>query len=144
MAITETIQAAIAGTTLGAFIAGAIIIGFLIFAGLWIYTSFAWMTIARKLKYKYPWLAWIPFARTAMRLELGNFHWALVFLMLIPVLGWLAVGILMIVATWRIYENRKYPGWLALIPLAAAIPVVGGLAGLATLIIVGFVAWKDR
>jgi|TARA_Y100000310_G_scaffold256634_1_gene264470 hypothetical protein len=34
----------------------------------------------------------IPFANSAMRLQLGKkFHWAWVFLYLIPIIGWIAI-----------------------------------------------------
>jgi hypothetical protein len=123
----------------GAFLVFAIII----FIALYIYTSLVWYTIAKKLKYGKPWLAWIPFANMAMMLKLGGFHWAWIFLILIPILGWIALGVLIIIATWRIFEKRKYPGWLSLVPIASWIPFIGGAAGLAYLIIIGFVAWKD-
>ena len=96
------------------------------------------MTIARKLKYKHPWLAWIPIAATAMRLQLGKFHWAWVFLIFIPIFGWIALFVLAIIATWRIYEYRKYPGWFS---LALLIPQVGWILHM---IAVGFVAWADK
>jgi hypothetical protein len=73
-----------------------------------------------------------------MRLQLGNFHWALIFLVLIPILGWLALFILLIISHWRIYKKRKYPGWFS---LAQIIPQFGGIL---YLIIIGFVAWQDR
>ena len=57
----------------------------LLIIGIWIYSSFAYMEIAKKLKYKYPGLAWIPFARGAMILQLGGFSWALIFLLLVPI-----------------------------------------------------------
>ena len=63
---------------MGAMIAFAVVL----VVGLWIYTSFAYMEIAKKLKYKHPGLAWIPFARGAMILQLGGFNWALIFLVL--------------------------------------------------------------
>jgi hypothetical protein len=128
----------------GAVIALGFIILFLILAVFYIYTSFAWMDIAKKLKYKHSWLAWIPIARWAMILQLGKFHWAFVFLALIPFLGWIALWVLLLVATWRIFEKRKYPGWLALIPILGFLPAIGWLAHIAFLIILGFVAWKKR
>jgi hypothetical protein len=73
-----------------------------------------------------------------MILELGKFNWALVFLYLIPILGWIAIFILLIIAKWRIFEKRRYPGWLSLFIL---IPKLGSLAHA---IILGFVAWKDK
>ncbi len=111
---------------------------------LYIYMALALMTVAKKLDHQYPWLAWIPVANLALILQLGNFHWAWVFLIIIPILGWIAVGILGIIATWRIFEKRNYPGWLALIPLVGFIPFIGYLATLANLVVWGFVAWKDR
>ena len=127
---------------LAAMIGVAIAVVILIIVALYIYTSWAWMTIAKKLKYKNAWLAWIPFANVSMMLQLGNFHWALVFLALIPILGWIALIVLVLISTWRIFEKRKYPGWMALIPIATYIPKLGFLAGIAYLIILGFVAWK--
>lgn len=144
MVLTETIKNAILGSALGAFILGAIVFFILIAVAIWIYTSLAWMTIGKKLKHKNPWLAWIPFARTAMVFELGKFHWAWAFLWLIPIIGWAIIGVLFIIANWRIFEIRGYPGWLALILLAGAIPFLGAAAGLAYLIVLGFVAWKDN
>ena len=122
-------------------------IGFLVALGvfmilfviaIYVYVSLAWMTIARKLKYKKPWLAWIPIANLAMMLQLGKFHWAWVFLILIPVLGWIALVVLIVISTWRIFEKRKYPGWFS---LSMIIPQVGGVL---YLVAIGFVAWADR
>src|SRR3990172_6763679 len=56
----------------------------------YIYTSIALMTIGKKLKHKYPWMAWIPVANIALIPQLGSFHWAWVFLLLVPFLGWTA------------------------------------------------------
>jgi hypothetical protein len=108
------------------------------FLAAYIYFSFAWMTIAQKLKYKRPELAWIPFVNIAMILQIGNFHWAWVFLLFIPIVGWAALWVLMIIATWRIFEKRKYPGWFS---LSMAIPKVGWIL---YFIIIGFAAWEDK
>ncbi len=112
--------------------------------GVWIYTSLVYSEIARKLKYKKSWLAWIPFARSAMILQIGGFDWPLVFLLLIPILGWIAVGILLFISKWRIFEKRKYSGWLSLIPLLGVIPYLLILAEIASYVILGFVAWQDK
>ena len=122
----------------------AVILALIALAVIYVYTSWAWMTIARKLKHKHPWLAWIPIANGAMVLQLGGFHWAWIFLILIPFLGWIALAVLGIISCCRIFEKRKYPGWLALIPILGFVPWLGGLASLAFLIILGFVAWKDQ
>ncbi|MBR9704521.1 hypothetical protein GOV12_03860 [Candidatus Pacearchaeota archaeon] len=120
-----------------------VLIFLLIFLALYIYTSFARMTIARKLKHKYPWLAWIPFAKQAQFLQLGGFHWAWIFLVFLPVIGWITLWVLSIISNWRIFKRRNYSGWLALVPILIIIPKIGGLAIIADLVILGFVAWKD-
>ena len=121
-------------------------IGFLVALGIfmllfviavYIYFSLAWMTIAKKLKYKRPWLAWIPIANISMVLQLGGFHWAWVFLILIPIFGWIALIVLLIISTWRIFEKRKYPGWFS---LSMIIPQVGTIL---YLVAIGFVAFAD-
>ena len=122
---------------LGILIGLAITAVIILLLAFYVYTSLAWYTIGRKLKYKHSWLAWIPIARWAMILHIGNFHWAWIFLILIPILGWIALFVLLIIATWRIYEKRKYPGWFS---LALILPNLGGVL---YLIVIGFVAWKD-
>jgi hypothetical protein len=79
-----------------------------------------------------------------MVLQMGGFHWAWVFLILVPFLGAIAIMVLSIISTWRIYEKRKYPGILSLVILLSMIPFVGFLAGIANLVILGMVAWVDR
>ena len=132
------------GMLLGGFLVGLGIIALIIFAAVYIYTALALRDIAKKLKYKYPWLAWIPFANIALVLQLGKFHWAWVFLLVIPVLGWIAVGVLWIISLWRVYEKRKYPGALSLIWIAVVLPKLAFLALIANLVILGLVAWKKR
>lgn len=130
------------GAALGAILAFGIALAVLIFAALYIYTSLAWMTIGKKLKYKRAWLAWIPIANIAMILQMGGFSWLWLLLIVIPILGWLALGVFVLIATWRIFEKRKYSGWLALIPLLGLIPKVGMFASVAFLIVLGMVAWR--
>lgn len=129
---------AFVGGAFGALVALGIVVAVLFFAALYVYFALSWSTIAKKLKYKKHWLAWIPFANISMILQLGRFHWAFVFLILIPILGWIALAVLMVIATWRIFEKRHYPGWLS---LSMIIPRIGGIL---YLIAIGFVAWKDK
>ena len=128
----------LAGGVLGALIAIGIMIAILVFIALYIYFALAWRSIARKLKFKKDWLAWIPIANWAMILHLGGFHWAWIFLILVPFFGWIALFVLCIIAHWRIFEKRKYPGWFS---LSLIIPKVGGIL---YLIAIGFVAWQDK
>lgn len=102
------------------------------------------MKIAKRMKHKYPWLAWIPFAGSAMRLQLGKFHWAWIFLVLIPVAGWIALITLLTISIWRIFENQKYSGWMSLSFPAMVVPRISGIGTIAYLIMIGFVAWKKK
>jgi len=122
----------------------AIFFAFLLLLAFYIFGSLAWMTIGKKLNYQYPWLAWIPFANGAMILQMGGFHWAWMFLILLPIIGWIPLGVISFWALWRIYEKRSYPGWLALIPLGGFIPYIGWMASIGSLVILGLVAWSDR
>lgn len=155
----------------------ALFAGFFVFLvifvlAIYVYNSLAWAAIGKKLKYKRPWLAWIPIANIAMIFQMGGFHWAWIFLAIIPIIGIIismvfmvlgklllayalmmllviipaiACGVMLLIATWRIFEKRKYPGWLALSPLLSVIPFVGGfVATIAQLVIIGLVAWKNR
>ena len=130
----QTFMGGFLGGIVGILIVLGILIALIFLAAFYVYHSLAWRAIATKLKYKRPWLAWIPFANTAMRLQLGGFHWAWVFLypLVIPIF------ILLIISHWRIFKKRKYPGWFS---LSLILPDLGGIL---YLIIIGFVAWKDR
>jgi len=135
---SETLTSILEGMLGGALIAAVGAFIFLFVAVIYVYSALAWSTIAKKLKYKRPWLAWIPFANMAMVLQLGGFRWEWVFLLVIPVLGWIALLVMVIIATWRIFEKRKYPGWFS---LSMIIPKVGGIL---YLIVIGFVAWGKK
>jgi len=130
-------------------------------AALYIYQSLAWQSIAKKLKYKKPWLAWIPIANFFLLpiLAKKKWTWGLIVLipfillpfLIIPVVGfilyWLAIIFIILMAiiwTWDIYEKRKYPGWLSLGPAFIFIPIVNIIAFVAHFVILGFVAWYDR
>jgi len=126
------------GGILSAFVALGIILLILFLVFLYVYFSLAWSIIAKKLKYKRAWLAWIPIVNIAMILQLGGFNWAWIFLIVIPIFGWIALLVLLIIASWRIFDRRNYPGWFS---LSMIIPQVGGIL---YLIALGFIAWKDR
>lgn len=126
------------GGALAALIVVGILLAVILALAFYVYFALAWMNIAKKMKYKHPWLAWIPIANCAMILQLGGFHWAWIFLALIPVVGWIALWVLFIIATWRIFEKRKYPGWYS---LSLIIPKVGGIL---YLVAIGFVAWAKK
>ena len=140
-------EALVGGMMGGAVVAAIIalgIIALILGIAIYVYFALALMTIAKKLKHKHAWLAWIPFANLALVLQLGKFHWAWVFLMLIPVVGWVALGIMSIISFWRIYEKRKYPGALSLILIGVFIPAISAIAMIAHMVVMGIVAWSKK
>lgn len=136
--ISSLMGGALGGVLGGVVLALGIIVSMVILAAFYVYIALALQTIAKKLKYKKSWLAWIPIANLAMILQIGRFHWAWIFLMFIPVIGWVALTVLLVIANWRIFEQRKYPGWYS---LSLVLPEVGGIL---YLIAIGFVAWRDK
>jgi hypothetical protein len=141
MALTDIMSdpaALIAGGTLGALFGAALVLGILIAIAVYVYFAIAWQTIAKRQNYKNSWFAWIPILNAVLVLELGGFHWAWIFLLLIPIAGWLALGVLYIISVWRIYEKEKYPGWFSLAPI---VPQIGWILNM---IAIGFVAWKPK
>ena len=126
------------GGVLGGLFVTSVFIAILLVLAFYVYQAITWQRIGRNQKYKYPWLAWIPFANVSMVLEMGGFHWAWIFLILIPILGWIALFVLWIISLWRIFEKSNYPGWLG---LAQIIPKIGSIL---YLIIIGLVAWKKK
>lgn len=132
------VRDSVLGGVFGSLLVIGIVFILLLIVALYVYFALAWQTIAKRRKYKHSWLAWIPFANWAMILSLGGFYWAWIFLLLIPIFGWIALYVIGIIAHWRIFEKLNYPGWLS---LSMLIPKVGWLL---YAIAIGFVAWKKK
>lgn len=99
---------------------------------LYIYTAWAWMSTAKKLKYKKAWLAWIPIANLFLIPILAKKKWTWGFMFLVPI----ANIVFWFIWTWKIFERRKLYGFYSLVLL---IPGVGPLLYLISL---GFLAWR--
>lgn len=141
MAVFEDMLGTMFGTAFIAMLGALIVLWIIVAIALYVYVALALMTIANKLKHKdISWLAWIPIADLFLIPILAKKNWAWGFIFFVPIVN-IIFGIIWI---WNIYEQRNYPGWLSLVPLAGFIPLVGWLAGLAKLVILGLVAWKDR
>jgi hypothetical protein len=70
---------------------------------------------------------------------------------IIPVVGLILspiamifIGVMSIIWMWKIFEKRKYPGWLSLISLISVIPFLAPIAAIGVLVVLGLVAWADR
>jgi len=117
-----------------------LVFGIIMLIVLYVYCALVWSTIAKKLKYKNAWLAWIPIANIFLTPILAKKKWPWGFIILVPIVG----AVFFFIWTWNIFEQRKYPGWLCLVPLLVVIPFIGWVAYLAYLIIIGLVAWNDK
>ena len=126
------------GALLGSLIAIGAIVAMIVIIGIYIYTSLAYFTIAKKLNHPNAWIAWFPIVRLVILLEMGSMHWAWIFLLFIPIFGWIALFVLFIISMWRIFERLGHPGWFS---LSVLIPRIGGLL---YLIAIGFAAWSGK
>jgi len=149
------------GSLVGGALVAVIVILSIIFLAVYAYKAWAWHTIAKKLKYKNYWLAWIPLANFFLLPILAKKRWEWGFIILIPFVFWPLIlvpflgitllylgvaflGVMSVIWTWNIYEQRKYPGWLSLMPILMIIPIINIFAAIGELIVIGFVAWKDQ
>lgn len=126
-----------------------------VMAILWVYMSFAYMALGKKARVSAPGLAWIPgVGPLIIAFKASKMHWwpwlmlLSILVMWIPVLGWIAFIVCMIIFgvyqyiwSWKLFEAVKRPGWWALISLGGAIPFVGFLFSIAYLVLIGIAAW---
>ena len=118
-------------------LAGMFFFLFLLFLGLYIFSSLALMSIAQKTKTKDPWLAWIPIANIYLMTQIAGMSgwWTLSILLgVIPFIGALATIAIFTVIWWKIAEARDRPGWWAL--LISFVPIVN-------LVMIGILAWGE-
>jgi hypothetical protein len=123
-----------------------ILAGFLgiAFAGLlvvliaiYVYSSFALMTLAKRLKTENAWIAWIPIVNLYLVTQIAKKEWwwalIIVFANIVPFVGWLISVGSSVYMYFLIAERRKYPGWTGALMV---IPFVN-------LIYLGFLAWGE-
>lgn len=139
---SENLPEMMLGGAAASIIALGIFVIVLGFIAIYVYQALAWMKIAKKKKYKRPWFAWIPILSTVMELQLGGFDWKWIFLLLIPVFGWIAIIVMVIISVWRIFESLNFPNWWALSIVAMMLPRISGIGIILYMIAIGIVAWK--
>jgi hypothetical protein len=108
-----------------------------VFLVVYIYQAIALMAIAKKTKTKNGWLAFIPIANVYLITQMaGVSGWFTlgIFLAWIPLVGGLALGVLMIWMFWQVAEKIKFPGWTSILMI---IPLVN-------LIVLGMWAWSKK
>jgi len=132
-------MAAMFAAFLAAFLIGSLV--------MYVYFGLVLMFTAKKLKTEPAWLAWVPIGNLFLMAKMAKMPtWPawVAFGLIIPFLNFLVaifIGVFGIIWTWKICEARGKPGWWALIPLAAIIPVLGWVAGLWGLVMWGILAW---
>ena len=103
---------------------------------LYVYSSLALMTIAKKTNTQNPWLAWIPIVNIYLMTQIaGVSGWFTLGILLafIPIVGGIAVTAGGVYLWWKIAEARQKSGALSLLML---VPV-------ANLVVIGILAWSD-
>jgi|SRR3989344_5022244 len=131
----------LAGGIFGAFmglIFAFLVVFILIAITIYIYTSLAYMAIAKKTKTTPAGIAWIPSIGPAiLSAKIAKMHWWPILLLLvvwIPIVGWIAAvvyTVFFIIWSWKVFEAVKRPGWWAILSL---IPIVN-------LVLLGIAAW---
>ncbi|MEK6890056.1 MAG: hypothetical protein AABW82_03780 [Nanoarchaeota archaeon] len=122
----------------------AIILFFLVLA-LYIYTSCAFMAIARRVKCAYsPGIAWIPLVGPALiSSSIAKMPWwpMLFFLgIFIPVFGFLFLIVFVVYSTiwmWKTFEALNRPGWWAIFAIIPLLNVV-------YYVLLGIAAWGNN
>lgn len=117
-----------------------LILLFIFFIALYVYLSFAWHTIAKKLKYKNAWLAWIPIANLFLLPILAKRKWGWGFLLFIPLVNL----VLAIIWSWEIYKRRGYPAALSLVKAGYIVPLLIPVIFLVDMIVLGIVAFEKK
>ncbi|PIU76023.1 hypothetical protein COS75_01220 [Candidatus Pacearchaeota archaeon CG06_land_8_20_14_3_00_35_12] len=106
----------------------------LIFIALYVYSALALMAIANKTKTKNAWLAWIPIANVYLMTQMAEVSpWFTLAILLpfVPVIGAIAMIVIMVWLWWKIAEEIGKPGWWGILTI---IPIVN-------LVIIGIMAW---
>lgn len=140
-----------------------IILGIIIFLGMYIYMGFAYQSIARKTRVKPAGISWIPIvgpmiiaARSSKRKAcpiwlllvataayVGAVFtvttiWLSTLLLIIALVGYIIVAVYSIIWHWWMFKTLKYPGWWALFALGSSIGQIIHLT------LVGIAAWLEK
>ncbi|MFC1789389.1 DUF5684 domain-containing protein [Patescibacteria group bacterium] len=119
-----------------------LVVGITISVGIYIYFALALRTIAKKMEYSKPWLAWIPIVNLFLFPILTEKKWTWGLLFFVPVVN-VVFGI---ICLWRILEKEGYDGKWSLI-LLGSLPVKSvcpPVTFVAILVILGVLAWKKK
>ena len=121
-------SAGVLAAIMGVMLIPALVIGL----GTYVYTSLAYMEIAKKLNHPNSWFAWVPILNLVLILQLADMSPWLILLALVPGVNAVAMVVISVMSMMKICERRgmdKNLGFLMLVPVA-------------NLVLPGILAWK--
>src|SRR3989338_5682240 len=121
-----------------AIMAGFAFVFVILLIAVYVYVALALMKIANRTKTDNAWLAWIPIANVYLMTQIAKVPgWVTlaVLLPIIPIVGSLALLVVMIWIWWKIAERRNKPGWWGI--LIGLIPIVN-------FVLIGILAWGKK
>lgn len=130
--------------SMAGFFAAFIVIALLLGVAVYVYTSLALMTTAKRLKIKDAWLAWVPIGNLVLMSRMAKMDWwpvLFVIGLIIPfinIIAGLALLVFSMIWMWKICEARNRPGWWAILTI---IPWIGAIWGL---VMMGILAWSKK
>lgn len=122
------------GPQLLAVVGISILIAIILAIAIYVYCGLALMAIANKKKIENPWLAFVPVGNVYLMTQIGKVSPLFTLGILaaaIPVVGAVAVAVLMAFLWWKIAEAIGRPGWWGILMVA---PIVN-------FVIIGMMAW---
>lgn len=100
---------------------GVLLIALVVGLAIYIYVSFALMTLAKKMKMERPWLAFIPVANLYLMSKMAKMHWWPVLLVVGTLFSAVsdffafALTVFAVIWMWKIFQEFKKPGWWAIL-----------------------------
>lgn len=123
--------------TLVALLSGALLIPMMILGvGLWIYSSYSYMTIGNKVGEPNSWMAWVPGLNFYYMVKLAGLNgWfaLIIFAAIVPIIGALVVVAFGVYLAMQIAKRRGFDEWLGLLTLVP----------LANLVLPGYLAFAE-
>jgi len=127
-----------------AFILAFLLIFAILLIAVYIYSSLAFMAIARKTKTGPAGIAWIPAVGPALiARKIAKMHWWPILLLIgfwIPFIGialWLVFGIFFVIWMWKTFEAVGKPGWWAIFIIIPIVQIV-------FFVLLGIAAWSKK
>jgi len=118
-------------TFLTAFFAAFLILFLFLLLAVYVYTSFAYMSIAKRTKSMALGIAWIPIAGPLLiAAKIAKMHWWPILLLLgifIPFAGLAAIivfAVFFYIWKWKLFEKLGRPGWWSLLSLISGVRAV--------------------